>query len=296
MDLNLLEKTEVWINGITLKDANLTQMADEAGKVLGLAPGKIMVVDVRSNHITFDVLQKEIGQENIMGKEKEILAVLEKLPGITLSPEASIHSNGILGLICAGVDNPDEVLSRVSQMTENIRQAIAHRAIIYPTGFEIIKGLIEDTNTPYLEQQLKQHQYKVTLGTAIDDTPEDVYYHLSDALSRGFGLILTTGGVGAEDKDHTVEGVIKLDPQAAVPYIVKFKQGSGRHVKDGVRIGVGQVGQSLLVSLPGPHDEVRAAAPVLLKSLNEGLDKYQIADRLADVLANKWKQKLNKHH
>lgn len=40
-------------------------------------------------------------------------------------------------------------------------------------------------------------------------------------------------------------------------------------MKDGVRIGVGVVGPSRMVALPGPHDEVMCAAPVLLRGLEE---------------------------
>ena len=56
MGLNLLEKTELWVNEITLANANLSDMADAVAEQLGLDKGKVMVVDVRPRHITFDVL------------------------------------------------------------------------------------------------------------------------------------------------------------------------------------------------------------------------------------------------
>jgi molybdenum cofactor synthesis domain-containing protein len=167
---------------------------------------------------------------------------------------------------------------------------------VFPTGFELKQGLIEDTNTPYLKKLLEERGYTVTVGEIMEDSTEDVYEKLDEALSRGYGLILTTGGVGAEDKDHTVEGIMMLDRQAATPYIVKFQQGTGRHVKDGVRIGVGREGPSLMVSLPGPHDEVEAAAPVLIRGLEEEWPKEVLAERLASVLADKWRRKGLGHH
>ena len=141
--------------------------------------------------------------------------------------------------------------------------------MFFPTGFELKQGMIQDTNTPFLKHELEERGYYVTVGEVMEDNVEDVVEKLDDALSRGFGLIVTTGGVGAEDKDHSVEGVCRMDPTAATPYIVKFQQGTGRHVKDGVRIGVGVVGPSRMVALPGPHDEVMCAAPVLLRGLEE---------------------------
>ena len=73
---------------------------------------------------------------------------------------------------------------------------------------------------------------------------------------RGFGLIITTGGVGAESKDHSVEAVLKLDPHAITPWILKFTPDMKRHHKEAVRIAVGRVGICRIVSLPGPHAEV----------------------------------------
>lgn len=143
---------------------------------------------------------------------------------------------------------------------------------------------------------LEANGYKVTIGPVASDDLDEMSYRLDDAVSRAFGLIITTGGVGAEDKDVSVESLLRIDPQAATPYIVKFKQGEGRHVKDGVRIGVGQVGPSLLVTLPGPNDEVRLAMDVLLASLQQGLNKQGIADSLALALAQRWAEKTKARH
>lgn len=296
MGLNLLEKTELWVNEITLDNTNLTDLANAVARVLGLSDGEVLVVDVRPRHITLDVLATNIPQENIMGKEQAILDAVAALPGVTLYPDTYIHSNGILGQICAGVEDQETMLERVARMTEELRKNVSRRAIVFPTGFELQQGLIEDTNTPYLKEMLEKAGYKVTVGEIMADDLSDVVEKLSDALNRGFGLIVTSGGVGAEDKDHTVEGICAIDREAATPYVVKFTKGTGRHVKDGVRVGVGSEGLSLMVSLPGPHDEVELTAPVLLQGLEEGWDKTLLADRLAAVLAEKWRQKGMFHH
>ena len=296
MGLNLLEKTELWVNEITLDGTNLTDLANAVAHAMGMQDGEVLVVDVRPRHITFDILAKDIPQENILGKETAILDALRAVPGVTLYPETYLHSNGILGQICAGVENEEAMLQQVAKITDDLRRNVSHRAIIFPTGFELQQGLIEDTNTPYLKSLLEQEGYKVTVGEIMADDLADIVDKLEDALNRGFGLIITTGGVGAEDKDHSVEGICAIDREAATPYIVKYQKGTGRHVKDGVRIGVGTEGLSMMVSLPGPHDEVELAAPVLLTGLREQWSKETLANRLADVLAEKWKRKNAHHH
>lgn len=297
MSMNLLEKTELWVNHITLDDVNLTELADIVAGVLGLRKGEVMVVDVRPQHITFDVLVQEIPQENFLGKEKAILNALQSVQGVTLYEDTYIHSNGILGQICANLSDEQEkeLLNTVDTMTSEIKNNVLHRAIVFPTGFELQQGLIEDTNTPYIKRLLENEGFKVTIGEIMSDDLYDIKEKLEDALNRGFGLLITSGGVGAEDKDKTVEAIHSIDESAATPYIVKFKKGTGRHVKDGVRIGVGTEGLSTMISLPGPHDEVELAMPVLIKGLRENWDKMHLADCLAGVLANKWKTK-NHHH
>jgi len=298
VSLNLLTKTELWVNNITLQNANLTVMADTTARVLGLEPGEVMVVDVRPHHITFDVLAKDdLQQENILGKEAELLEALAEIEGVHLEEDTYIHSNGILGQIAMDVEDTDAILNKVSAMTDEIRKNVMKRVIVFPTGFELQQGLIEDTNTPYICRMLEDAGYRTTVGEIMADDLADVVNKLEDALNRGFGLIITSGGVGAEDKDKTVEAICEIDQEAAAPYIVKFQKGTGRHVKDGVRIGVGTEGMSMIVSLPGPHDEVELAMPVLMRGLAEGWGKTQLAESLAAVLAEKWRKNCpHAHH
>ncbi len=296
-DLNLLEKTELQVNDIALEQANLTRMAGAVAEVLGLDETKVMVVDVRPDHITFDLVVHEIAQENIVGREQALLDALAAIPGVKLTERSHVDSRGILGLICTQED-PQELMDTVSGIRSEIVDRIAHRAIVFPTGFELEQGLIEDTNTPYLKALLEEYGYKVRVGEIIPDDEYAMTDILSEALDRGFGLILTTGGVGAEDKDHSVESVLALDPKAAAPYVVRYERGTGRHVKDGVRVAVGQVGLSTMVTLPGPHDEVEMTAPTLVRMLGEGRGKWEIAHAIADILAAKWKNTgmMHAHH
>jgi molybdopterin biosynthesis enzyme len=104
------------------------------------------------------------------------------------------------------------------------------------------------------------------------------------AIGNGYGLVITTGGVGAEAKDCTVEAVQKLDPSAHTPYLCRFEAGHGRHVKDGVRIAVGEYRGSRIVALPGPNDEVSAALAVLRPGLRDGVGSARLADEVAEVL------------
>lgn len=287
MGLNLLEKKEVWINNLTLDGANLTELAKVVADVLCVESKNVLVVDVRPQHITLDILEEDILEENIVGKEKTILDAISKLEGVNVTDETYIHSNGILGMICFEAENPKEMLNTINTMADEIRKNIAKRAIVFPTGFEVRDKMIEDTNTPYLKNLLEQEGFRVTVGDILEDSLDDMEFHMEEAVSKAYGLIITTGGVGAEDKDKTIESILRVDPNAATPYIVKFQQGTGRHVKDGVRIAVGNVGPTYIVALPGPNDEVQLASKVLIESLKNREPKELMAQKIATVLAEK---------
>lgn len=295
MGLNLLEKSELWISNLTLENANLTKIAEVVADTLCLKHKNVLVVDVRSNHITLDILEENIPEKNILGKEKAILNALSKLDGVNVTDETYIHSNGILGMICVETENPKETLNRISDMTNEIKKNIAKRVIIFPTGFEVKDKMIEDTNTPYLKELFENKGFRVTVGDILEDNISDMEYHISEAVSKAYGLIITTGGVGAEDKDKTVESILKVDPSAATPYIVKFKQGTGRHVKEGVRIAVGNIGPTYIVALPGPNDEVKLASKALIESMENGDSKTEMARKIATVLGEKLMKKKFHH-
>ncbi len=85
-----------------------------------------------------------------------------------------------------------------------------------------------------------------------------------------------------------------MDPSAATPYILKFEIGTGRHVKDGVRIAVGDVGISRFVALPGPTREVQLSLERLLEALEKKWEKGETAEYIASALRKKWQGKRHK--
>ncbi|MCG6534220.1 MAG: molybdopterin-binding protein, partial [Syntrophales bacterium LBB04] len=196
----------------------------------------------------------------------------------------SVHSEGILGLIDIEDKNAaKKILKRMERVGRQVSEEIRRRAIIFPSGFELQKHLIQDTNSPYILQRLTEAGYRVTIGNTLDDTSDAIASALRGAVNEGFGLIITTGGVGAEDKDRTIEGLLELDPTAATPYIIRYEKGKGRHEKDGVKIGVGYLKPSFIIALPGPNQEVRAGMEVIIDGLKKGLGKEELAAGLSET-------------
>jgi len=288
-EINLLQKTELWIEGVSLQNARLDDIAARVAGVLGLESREVLVVDVREDHLVLDILRPVLKARQIAGRGEEILREISSIPGVTLSERVMIHSEGALGWVALDRQEAQQAVEKSAEMGEEIRERVAKRAMIFSTGFEVEKGMIADTNFPLIEARLKSEGYTVKFGGILPDEGGAIAYRLQRAAEEGFGLIITTGGVGAEEKDCTVEALLRVDPSAATPYILKFEVGTGRHVKDGVRIAVGEVGISRFVALPGPTQEVQVGLELLLEALEKRWEKDEVAEHIASGLRGKWR-------
>jgi len=291
---DLLNKTEVRIDKIFLKKANLTDIAANVADILGFNKGDVMVVDYRNDSMTLDILNACVNAYNIVGKKDQLLNRIGSLPGVYVSEETSVHSDGMLGWIAIDEGVGKQALRRSEQMASEISQNILKRVIVFSTGGEVVDGHIEDTNTPAIMQCLASEGYKVTWGDTLKDDIFLITSKLREAADDGgYGLIITSGGVGAEDKDHTVEAIRALDSDAATPYICRFEIGTGRHVKDGMKIAVGKYHDTLIVALPGPNDEVKASLQILIDGLRTGQEKHVLAENIGIKLRSILRDKMS---
>lgn len=288
MNINLFEKRELWITDIKLDGANLNDIASAVAGTLKIEQKNVLVVDVRENHITLDIFEDGLLSENLFGKKEDLLSALKSVKGVVLTSETSFHSNGILGSVMMDKQTAEKVTRASAAFSARMKEKISKKAKVFPTGFEVKQGMIEDTNTEYVKKILEREGYTVCIGDILDDDVNSIAGGINNAIDEGYGLVITTGGVGAEDKDKTVEGLLLVDPEAAAPYLCKFEKGRGRHVKDGVRIAVGQIEYTKIISLPGPNDEVVMAMPALIEGLMHDEDKEILAERIANVLRAKY--------
>lgn len=295
MEYRLLNKTEIWVGPVGLSDVNLGRCASAVARTLSLPEETISVTDAQKGHLVFDLMIPTVRAENIIARKEAMLSALSAVPGVSITPATDIHSDGILGMINVAPAERADILRKSQAMGREIADRISKRAMIFPTGTEVINQLIEDTNTPFLKNQLESLGFDVVTSAPLPDEVTRIFQSIRAAVDDPFGLIITTGGVGAEGKDQTLEALEKLDPNALLPYVLKFKKGTGRHDKDGVRIGVGMAGSSLIVCLPGPNDEVQLMWPVLRKALVEKWEKAALADHLRKVLSEKFSH-FNPHH
>ena len=284
MSLRLFNKREIFFRGLELSGANLDQIAAVVAKELALPEQEVLVVDARADLLTIDILNAEVEVERIAGRGPALLQALAQVPGVRVAPGAEIHSEGVLGLVNLPVEEAGSLPIALNEMERQIRANVSRRAVVLPTGSEIINGHVRDTNTPFLVDLLGTEGFTVEAGPAIADDLHTAIGALTEAGFAGNGLVVTTGGTGAESKDCIIEAIQALDPAAATPYVVHYHRGQGRHAKDGVRVAVGCMELTIYVALTGPHREVRLVAPVMIQGLKAGMSNGQLAEAMANVL------------
>jgi len=293
MKFNLLNKTELKIESILLDNANLTDIAATAADTLGLEHDEVLVVDYRDGILVLDILNNCVNAYKIVGKKKSLLDNLEKLSGVHISDKTDVVSGGMLGWIALDEAEATDSLQKSEKMVSGILNNISKRVIVFSSGAEVANKEIEDTNTPAIKKCLEAESYKVFSGEVLKDDKLFIAAKLRESADLGgYGVIITTGGVGAEDKDHTVEAIKLIDPEAATPYICHFEIGTGRHVKDGVKIAVGEYNDTRIIALPGPNDEVNASLMPIINGLKVNPGKQDLAENIAANLRQILRQKM----
>jgi molybdenum cofactor synthesis domain-containing protein len=290
---NLLEKTEVRIERVGLDGADLSVVAATVADELGIPHDEVIVIDARDDLLALDILRRTIDPHVLVGRREALLNALGRIAGVHVTDETDVCSEGMLGWISADATEATASLDRSREMVAEIERRIASRAIVFSTGPEVITGQIRDTNKPWIIHRLQEDGFAAMPGVDLPDDGDTIAAAIREAIEeRGYGLVVTTGGVGAEGKDGTVEALLSIDPHAAVPVIFEVEAGHGRHVKPRVRIGVGTIGAAVIACLPGPHVEARLGVDALLAGLAGGTDKYRIADGIAASL----RQRLRRMH
>jgi molybdenum cofactor synthesis domain-containing protein len=288
-----LEKTEIRIERVGLDGANLTELARAVAETLALPEEEVLVIDAREDILALDILRRAIDARQLVGKRDAILDAIGEVEGVMVTDATELCAEGMFGWLVFDEIEGREALDRSHEMMRDIESRVRMRAVVFPTGNEVVAGQIVDTNTPFIRERLERAGYRVDERPPLPDDRNVIEGALRSAVfEEGYGLVVTTGGVGAETKDCTIEALQRVAPSAATPYICRFEKGHGRHAKDGVRIGVGHAAMGLILSLPGPNDEVALGLEAALGPITERGGVEDVAGAVAGVLRERLAEKM----
>ncbi len=295
--VQLLDKTEVWLRGVHLDNADLPEIADAVADVLELQSDKVFVTDVREGLVVLDILSPRVELESVTGKQDGIFERIKSVSGVSVDAGATVHSEGILGVIGTPREEVGSYLKGAQRLEQQLIDFAAKRVAVISTGSELVSGQVKDTNFIAIKEAMEPAGYEVVYGGVAGDSEREIAGLVARLSSEGFGLVITTGGVGAEDKDKTIEAISLLDNDISTAVLAKFKKGHGRHVKDSIRIGIAKMGWSTIVSLPGPTHEVKLALPVLIQGIADEMDAEELIEAMAvPIRATLPQQHQHVHH
>ena len=153
-----------------------------------------------------------------------------------------------------------------------------YKALVLVLSTKGAKGEREDKVGPALAGRLLEAGYDLAPTIIIGDDREAISRALVDLCdTKGFDLILTSGGTGLSPSDVTPEATEEVADRM-IPGLAEAMRSAGRLITphaDLSRAVVAQRRQSLIVNLPGSPKGALENLQVLLPALRHALDKIK---------------------
>lgn len=168
---------------------------------------------------------------------------------------------------------------------------LINKAVIIPTGNEILSGIVVDTNSPAIMQIILENYPKceITRLTPVMDKEREILKVIDKHVNNSNELVIIIGGSGgghryvdtlAEDYTHSALSRYLEDFSAREIY------GKNGHLWS--KIVCGKKGSTIVINVPGPYVEAIAATKTLISCIKENItDKNVLCQNVAEtVLSN----------
>lgn len=146
------------------------------------------------------------------------------------------------------------------------------RAAVLVTGSELLTGLVQDANGPFLARTLGELGFEVSDLMLVGDRPEDLRAALEFVAGSGIELVVTSGGLGPTADDLTAEVVAgfcgvesALDPELQEAINAKIAPWAARSRFDGPALDAATRKQAMVPAGAAVLDPVGTAPGLVLR-------------------------------
>lgn len=165
---------------------------------------------------------------------------------------------------------------------------LINKAVIIPTGDELRSGIILDTDSPMIMQVLLSINNKclVIRNEPIADVENMITDCVKSYINKNVDLIILIGGSGG---GHRYSSTLCKDyTHTSLNSILDKKYSTELYGKNGhmwSKLICGEVNKTMIINVPGPYQEARAAIEAFKKSYEENCsDLKQININMANAV------------
>ena len=158
---------------------------------------------------------------------------------------------------------------------------------ILPTGNEILNGTVLDLDTPEIMGQVVRHYpaAEVVRLSPLVDEEDAIFKKIEEIAARGPDLIILVGGSGGGHRHSS--SLAKDFTHSALSRYLDQKSTREIYGKNGhlwCKLICGRKAQTVIVNVPGPFQEAKAAAAACLNALAGDRDLDGICADMAEAV------------
>lgn len=166
------------------------------------------------------------------------------------------------------------------------------KAVIIPTGNEVRDGIVLDTDSPMIMQAVLRMNSACTVvrNEPVADVENAISHCIQSYTARGYDLIVLIGGSGG---GHRYSETLGRDvTHSSLETLLERKYSSELYGKNGhlwCKLLCGTLDRSLVINLPGPYEEAKAAMAAFVRAYEQDShDLQQINHAMAVAVKSRY--------
>lgn len=162
---------------------------------------------------------------------------------------------------------------------------------IIPTGDEIRDGIVQDLDSPEIMRQMLRYNpsAQVTRIAPVRDEEDRIFDTIRTVVGYRPDLVVLIGGSGGGHRHSSTLGK-DYTHTAIANYLDTYSEHCiyGKNGHMWTRLLCGKKNGTVIINVPGPYEEAKAAFQAFLSSIEEDADLERASRRMAQAVFEKY--------